>query len=128
MLPIQFAAPIKDRYGKTFQVQDHEMSEPGKPPAMRPITLGAACCSVLDVVFEGEANEGLRPKMRRVELIERIIEAENSSKPLDLLEADRDMLKERLAKHYSPFFTVYAARLLDGSHPELGGTGNKTAT
>lgn len=102
---IQFAAVIKDRNGE--DVMDSVLK--------KPITLAAICCGVLDITFQDEANEGLKAKLRRAELMEKISEAEKTLQPLDLLDADREMLKERVAKRPDLSVSIVAnvAKLLD---------------
>lgn len=110
----QFAAPIKDRFGQELKDVDLERSVPGQPPIMKPLTLGDICCNVLDMTFQDEANEGLKPKLRRGELMEKITQAERTLTPLELLDADRELLKERIGKRgFSTTLTVQAVRLLD---------------
>jgi hypothetical protein len=113
-MKIQFAAVIKDRHGREVSEPDQTKLEIGKAPVMKPITLADIACAALDAVFQDEAQEGIKPKLRRAELIDKITEAENSLLPLELLDADRDMIKERIAKRgYSVMLTVAALRLLD---------------
>jgi hypothetical protein len=113
-MQIQFAAVPKDRLGEDFTEPDIARKVPGQTPAMKKITLGALCCAVLDMAFPDEQHEGLKPKLRRAELMDKITAAENAAAPLDLLDADVDMLKERLAKRNFPTgLTVAAVRLLE---------------
>jgi hypothetical protein len=113
-MKIQFAATLKDRHGKEITEPNIAAVEIGKPPQQKPITLADICCASLDAVYQDEMQEGLKPKIRRMELIEKITEAEKTLLPLELLDVDRDMIKERIAKRgYSVTWTVAAARLLD---------------
>lgn len=113
-MKIQFAAVLKDRHGKEITEPNIAAVEIGKPPQQKPITLGDLCCAALDAVYQDEMQEGLKPKLRRMEIIDRITEAEKTMAPLELLDADRDMIKERIAKRgYSVQWTISAVRLLD---------------
>lgn len=113
-MKIQFAATIKDRNGEALKEVDEAKSTVGKPPVMKVVTLGALVCAVLDTVFQDEANEGLKPKLRRAELVDKISEAEASVTPFELLDADREMIKERIGKrNYPPTLTAQAVRLLE---------------
>ncbi len=114
-MKIQFATRVKDRFGNDIQEPDMQKpTEIGQPPSMKSITLGDICCSVLDAVFQDEANEGLKPKLRRAELIAKITASEKSISPMEILDADREMIKERIGKrNYSVTMTASAVRLLD---------------
>lgn len=111
---LQFATVLKDRHGEDFTETD-----PKDKTKERPVTLGEVCVSVLDMVFQDESSEGLKPKLRRAELVDKITAAEKSATPLELLEADVDMIKERIGKrNFPPSLTAAAARLLDAPKSE----------
>jgi hypothetical protein len=99
-MKIQFGAILKDRHGKDMA----ELDTTTQPPKVTFVTLGAVCCTVLDSAFQDEANEGTSPKMRRFEIMKRITEAEASLEPLELLDADVEMIKQRIGKRN---FTVW---------------------
>lgn len=108
-MKLQFAVTLKDRHGEDFTETD-----PKDKTKDRAITLGEVCCSVLDFAFQDEAQEGLKPKLRRAEIIDKITVAEKAATPLELLDADVDMLKDRIGKRNFPAsLTAAAARLLD---------------
>lgn len=112
-MKIQFAVVLKDRHGVDFTEPDPIKSTIGQPPVMKAISLGDICCAVLDVAFQDENTEGLKPKLRRAELLEKISAADKSLTPLELLDADIEMLKERIGKrNFPPSMTLAAVRLL----------------
>ena len=109
-MKIQFAAVLKDRRGNDILDEDKTG-----------LTLATVCAVVLDTIYQDEANEGYKPKLRRSELIERITQAEKTLMPLDLLDSDIEMLKERIGKrNLSPQVTAQAIRLLDTPGLEAG--------
>jgi exoribonuclease II len=113
-MKVSFDVILKDRRGTDFFEVDPVKSAPGQPPVTKPVTLGDVVVAVLDQVFQDEATEGVKPKLRRGELIDRVTAAEDKGEPLELLDADRDMLKERIAKRGMPvMLTVAALRALD---------------
>jgi hypothetical protein len=77
-MKIQFAANLKDRHGPELTEPDVAKSVVGQPMATKTISLGDICCAVLDQVFQDEATEGLKPKLRRAELIDKITATEES--------------------------------------------------
>jgi len=104
---IQFGATIKNRLGE--DLLEFDQRNPEKP---RKVTLGDVCCMVLDQQMQEDKNP--KDKMRRGDLIEQISEADESLVPLNLLESDREMIKDRILRsNLSASVSRYAVRLLD---------------
>lgn len=121
-MKIQFTSGLKDRLGQELKEVDPVKSTPGNT-VLKPVTLGELAVGVLDSVFQDEATEGLKPKLRRAELIDKITEAERTRIPLELLDADRDLIKDRLARrNYPTHMTVAAVKLMDTPALEPSGT------
>lgn len=87
-MKIQFAVALKDRFGEPLREPD-----PRNLPQFRNVTLGDVCCAVLDMNLQGEEP---KEKVRRWELIREITKAEQSLQPLDMLESDVEMIRQRM--------------------------------
>lgn len=91
-MKIQFAIPLRDRFGKNIE---QPILVPGQEPALKSVTLGDLCCMVLDVQ---QQSDDAKLKVRRWELIQAITEAEKTFAPLEVLESDVEMMKDRILK------------------------------
>jgi hypothetical protein len=111
---IQFAVVLKNRLGE-------EIIEPAPGGGQKTVSLGDICSHVLDMSLQDDIPT-LTDKMRRWELIRKITEADKSLKPLELLDADIEMIKTRLGKHPTLSVSVmgYAIGLLSQSALEMG--------
>jgi hypothetical protein len=70
------------------------------------LTLGEACIIALDAGLEIDAKEGLKPKLRRGAIIEKIITAQLNGGNIDLPSEDISLLKERVALVMTSAFLV----------------------
>jgi hypothetical protein len=108
-MKIQFNQTFTTRAGVEYKDQG----------ATKGMTLGELSVAVLDLTFEDETKEGFKPKLRRAELGDKIAEAEKANQPLELLNADRDMLKERIGKRNFPsHLTAQLVKALDAGVEE----------
>lgn len=89
-MKIQFGNYLKNRLGDDLE----EMDQSGK---MKKISLGDICCAVLDQQIGGDDRDP-KDKLRRWDLIRAITQADHSLVPLEMLESDFEMLKERILK------------------------------
>lgn len=89
---IQFAAPIKNRHGEDVMEQDVRHD----PPRLKKLSLGDICCAVLDATLTDDKDP--KDKVRRWDLIQAITKADHSLTPLEVLESDISMIKDRLFK------------------------------
>jgi len=107
-MKIQFGAILKDRRGKDMA----ELDATQQPPAVTKITLAAISFAALDLA---DPNEGLGPKLRRAEIMSKIAAAESSLEPLELLDADVALIKDRIGK--CNFTTSLTAAAIDALVP-----------
>ena len=86
---IQFAEIITDLKGA--DVKD----ETGAP-----ISLCKACVDALDAPLKIDAEEGLKPKLRRNRMMEQIEAATKEIKPLTFDTGEIELIKNRVAAYY----------------------------
>ena len=89
-MEIQFAEIITDP--KTGEFVKDEVDNP--------VSLGAACVNALDAPLKTDADEGLKPKLKRGRLIEEIEKAAKDIAPLALDTGDIELIKGRLGAYY----------------------------
>jgi len=64
------------------------------------VSLGKACVDALDAPLKTDADEGLKPKLRRGRLIDEIEAADKDVAPLALDTGDIELLKTRIGAYY----------------------------
>jgi hypothetical protein len=113
-MKIQFAAFLKNRLGE--DVQERDLTNPEK---MKKISLADLCCALLDMQMPDDASDP-KGKVRRWELIQAITKAERDLAPLDLLDSDIEMLKDRFLKSaFSASVAGCAIKMLETPALEL---------
>jgi hypothetical protein len=73
------------------------------------MTLAKACDIALDVGIDADKNEGLKPKMRRGDLMKAIWRSVNAEKELTLPSEDITLIKNRIASVFTQAYIVYEA-------------------
>ena len=114
MAKVNFCQVLYDRKGEPFEERDPKLST-RENPVMRPITLGTLGVNALEAVLEGDPKEKLTEKLRRWDLIRAITRSEEEFGPVELLDTDVVMLRERIGK--MPWPVSFIGSAIDALKP-----------
>jgi hypothetical protein len=100
-------------------ITDPKTGEDVKDEAGNPVSLCKACTDALDAPLKTDADEGLKPKLKRGRLIEEIEKAAKDVALLALDTGDIELIKSRLGGYYMrASFVRKVCRMLDPASKE----------